>query len=251
MSLREGFTLIELLVVIAIIAILAAILFPVFAQAREKARQTQCLSNSRQLAAANEMYLQDYDETILPSTNYAAPITDPFRIWPPMIQPYVKSEGVFLCPSAAVKQYAGDWSLRGLAPIGYNSRTGFDPSGIEAPTTVAAKASLDEPARTVLLADTASGPTSEKYRGYVFDPLNGLQNSADPRLSTPLVADLDIVRGSTLSPGQLKPVYCRHHADGQNHGAASLVFADGHAKSYSAASILAQQRGANLIWRFR
>jgi prepilin-type N-terminal cleavage/methylation domain-containing protein len=59
---RNGFTLIELLVVIAIIAILAAILFPVFAQAREKARQTQCLSNMRQMGLAVQMYLQDFDE---------------------------------------------------------------------------------------------------------------------------------------------------------------------------------------------
>src|SRR6476469_4926130 len=63
---RAGFTLIELLVVIAIIAILAAILFPVFAQAREKARQTSCTSNLKQIGMATRMYLQDYDETYLP-----------------------------------------------------------------------------------------------------------------------------------------------------------------------------------------
>lgn len=62
---RKGFTLIELLVVIAIIAILAAILFPVFAQAREKARQTSCLSNTKQIATSILMYAQDYDETLL------------------------------------------------------------------------------------------------------------------------------------------------------------------------------------------
>ncbi|MDE3077680.1 MAG: prepilin-type N-terminal cleavage/methylation domain-containing protein, partial [Chloroflexota bacterium] len=62
---NEAFTLIELLVVIAIIAILAAILFPVFAQAREEARKTVCLSNVRQLATANEMYIQDYDEQVV------------------------------------------------------------------------------------------------------------------------------------------------------------------------------------------
>lgn len=66
MQQRRGFTLIELLVVIAIIAILAAILFPVFAQAREKARQTTCVSNLKQIGTAFMMYVQDYDETYPP-----------------------------------------------------------------------------------------------------------------------------------------------------------------------------------------
>lgn len=246
-----AFTLIELLVVIAIIAILAAILFPVFAQARERARQTACVSNSRQLALANYMYAQDWNDTYLPSTNYATPTSEPTRIWPAMIQPYVKNTGVFLCPSATGGGFAADWSLRGIAPIGYNTRAGYDPGGLEAPTSVAAMAVVDEPARTVLMADTACGPNSLKYRGYVFDPMNGIENATDVRLSTPLVADRDLVAGSPLTPGQLKPVYCRHFADGNNRGMASLIFADGHAKSYSAASILAQDRGANLIWRFR
>jgi len=67
MKKRQAFTLIELLVVIAIIAILAAILFPVFAQAREKARQATCLSNMKQMGLATRMYLQDYDETWFPA----------------------------------------------------------------------------------------------------------------------------------------------------------------------------------------
>jgi prepilin-type N-terminal cleavage/methylation domain-containing protein len=71
-SRNQAFTLIELLVVIAIIAILAAILFPVFAQAREKARQASCLSNAKQIGLAGQMYAQDYDE-ILPETGWQGP----------------------------------------------------------------------------------------------------------------------------------------------------------------------------------
>jgi prepilin-type N-terminal cleavage/methylation domain-containing protein len=250
---RRGFTLIELLVVIAIIAILAAILFPVFAQARERARQASCISNSRQLATANYMYTQDYDEMILPSTNYGVPTSVPERIWPALVQSYVKNGQIFTCPSALNAAFPREWSVRGSGSIGYNAMSGYDPLGVEAPTSVASLASLDEPARTALMADTPSGPTSAKYRGYVFDPSvpGGKKNAGDFRLSTPLVADIDLVAGSPLTPGQLKPVYCRHFSDRQNHGVASLVFGDGHAKSYSAASILAQDGGANLIWLFR
>lgn len=94
---RPGFTLIELLVVIAIIAILAAILFPVFAQAREKARQTACLSNQKQIGTAAMMYVQDYDE-ILPSS-FAPGVVGEFV---GVLQPYVKNYAVFFCPSRNV-----------------------------------------------------------------------------------------------------------------------------------------------------
>lgn len=96
---RNGFTLIELLVVIAIIAILAAILFPVFAQAREKARQTSCVSNEKQLALAMLAYSQDYDETFpigMESDGDWGPIN---RYWPGLVQPYVKNFAIFGCPS--------------------------------------------------------------------------------------------------------------------------------------------------------
>src|SRR5690348_3717227 len=97
---RRGFTLIELLVVIAIIAILAAILFPVFAQAREKARQTGCLSNLRQIGTAAQMYAQDDDER-LPGTELGE--GDGEYHWLEMLAPYTKNRGLFTCPSAAVK----------------------------------------------------------------------------------------------------------------------------------------------------
>ncbi len=113
---RRAFTLIELLVVIAIIAILAAILFPVFAQAREKARQTSCVSNLKQLGTAANMYVQDYDETLPLSVpdNTRGSFTTPAdrnatsavglvrrqSYWSNSIQPYVKNWGVDVCPSA-------------------------------------------------------------------------------------------------------------------------------------------------------
>jgi prepilin-type N-terminal cleavage/methylation domain-containing protein/prepilin-type processing-associated H-X9-DG protein len=98
---RSGFTLIELLVVIAVIAILAAILFPVFAQAREKARQTSCLSNVKQMATAMMMYIQDNDE-IFPPVMSVSP-TDVWiyeASWIKRLEPYSKNLGMFICPSS-------------------------------------------------------------------------------------------------------------------------------------------------------
>ena len=113
---HQGFTLIELLVVIAVIAILAAILFPVFAKVREKARQTTCLSNIKQLSLANVQYAQDYDETYVrvkqlgPTAagnpqSLEAPQDEPpgfatYLIWSGMLEPYTKSTGILACPTA-------------------------------------------------------------------------------------------------------------------------------------------------------
>jgi len=107
---RRGFTLIELLIVIAIIAILAAILFPVFAQAREKARAASCLSNTKQISLAFAMYNQDYDEGFMatvserqapPSVPDTADAKAPYS-YRMLLQPYIKSQQIFRCPSAVV-----------------------------------------------------------------------------------------------------------------------------------------------------
>jgi prepilin-type N-terminal cleavage/methylation domain-containing protein len=93
----RGFTLIELLVVISIIAILAAILFPVFAQARSLARLTTCSSNLRQLGLAHRLYAQDYDEQLFP----APTLYNPQLGLALALSPYVKNQGIFYCPSAS------------------------------------------------------------------------------------------------------------------------------------------------------
>jgi len=108
---NKGFTLIELLVVIAIIAILAAILFPVFAQAREKARASSCLSNSKQLGLAVVMYTDDYDE-LLPITGYPDMLAVPSRAMnngnlamTTLLDPYIKNKKLFTCPSVTREDY--------------------------------------------------------------------------------------------------------------------------------------------------
>jgi prepilin-type N-terminal cleavage/methylation domain-containing protein/prepilin-type processing-associated H-X9-DG protein len=149
---RTGFTLIELLVVIAIIAILAAILFPVFARARAAARKTQCISNMKQLSLAILSYAQDYDEK-LPIGGYQGtdnvvgtswdgwPIVDR-RGWRYTIQPYIKNTGVYLCPEyqreneplwyACCNNVAFDWSVpirRSYAGCHNWAHPGFAPTG--------------------------------------------------------------------------------------------------------------------------
>ncbi len=109
-SRRRGFTLIELLVVIAIIALLAAILFPVFAQAREKARQATCASNMKQIGLALMQYSQDYDECIAPAvvgTGKSASDGGSNYNWMDAIFPYAKSAGVYVCPSDP--GYSSNW----------------------------------------------------------------------------------------------------------------------------------------------
>lgn len=150
---NHGFTLIELLVVIAIIAILAAILFPVFARARENARRTSCLSNLKQIGLGTMQYLQDYDERFPPPLD--GPWGGPYKTqntpgtpgsvfttsdgnpgsnwvsWMDMIFPYVKSVQLFVCPSATASRdtpsYAYNQGISGTARPQYGSLPAYSP----------------------------------------------------------------------------------------------------------------------------
>ena len=130
--LRRGFTLIELLVVIAIIAILAAILFPVFSQAREKARQSQCTSNTRNIVMASQQYAQDYDESLpfwqmpcwLPNRladSYAPPV-------PIAQEPYVRNRQVYKCPSTG-RDYSWPLACAGDDPVANRNKGWWDCGG--------------------------------------------------------------------------------------------------------------------------
>jgi prepilin-type N-terminal cleavage/methylation domain-containing protein/prepilin-type processing-associated H-X9-DG protein len=155
---RAGFTLIELLVVIAIIAILAAILFPVFAQAREKGRQASCLNNAKQMGLGMVMYVQDYDETF-PWGNLDASILGgkPSIRWYQVIEPYVKNASVRNCPSQSYYvtesglSIAEDKNLSGYGvPFGV-----FDEFGSwTGPVKTRSMADIKAPAGTIMIAES-------------------------------------------------------------------------------------------------
>lgn len=163
----KGFTLIELLVVIAIIAILAAILFPVFARARENARRASCQSNLKQIMTAWTMYSQDYDELMVanayPNLDNYNPVYGPQYV----LNPYIKSWQVWVCPSAVKKStgtggncnptfvYTG--ANLGSGSYGYNPVLGYATSTGSTPAyriVTNNLASLEYPAQTVAFAET-------------------------------------------------------------------------------------------------
>jgi prepilin-type N-terminal cleavage/methylation domain-containing protein/prepilin-type processing-associated H-X9-DG protein len=153
-----GFTLIELLVVIAIIAILASILFPVFSRAREKARQTSCLSNLKQLALALDMYVQDYDEALvfgwMPLQSYW------YRT---AIVPYVRNSQIFICPS----------EKRGECGYGY-SRPHLPCDSRTDPLLCIGE--INRPSEVMWLCDSEGNPDPTWYWVYCPVEYPGMQN---------------------------------------------------------------------------
>jgi prepilin-type N-terminal cleavage/methylation domain-containing protein/prepilin-type processing-associated H-X9-DG protein len=164
-SRSSAFTLIELLVVIAIIAILAAILFPVFARARENARRASCQSNLKQIALGIKQYLQDYDERFPMVWNKA----DATIGWATIIEPYVKSEQIYQCPSQPNRDVApnyasaGNVNKYGYSDYFYNSNLGALAYGSSCPDAsntnkfAVKEAEIDYSSNVILLGDGGRG----------------------------------------------------------------------------------------------
>lgn len=157
---KNGFTLIELLVVIAIIAILAAILFPVFAQAREQARKISCVSNLKQMGIGLLMYAQDYDEQLVPWHSGDVSVgnrdSQGFDLsWDRLIQPYVKNNFVSGCPSDLTAGTAG--AIRSFSMPG-NMGGNWCPSTVPPPTLAA----IPKPANTIYLNERDNCSQNDK-----------------------------------------------------------------------------------------
>jgi len=209
---RSGFTLIELLVVIAIIAILAAILFPVFAQAREKARSAACLSNMKQLGAASTMYVQDYDGAY-PLAWYPTPQYG-FDV---VLFPYVKSYQVYDCPSNHVTpRYWEGYPKAGLGPIpgsyAMNGDLAARGGGTDGRSGIT-EAAVQAPAETILMTEIwdTRGPKGAK----TFHPVNGVKVADGPEAEIFTTQKNDV---------------CQRIPFNIHQGGSNYNFCDGHAK---------------------
>ena len=243
---RDAFSLIELLVTVAIISILASLLLPSLSRAKGKAQGIRCLSNSRQLGIGLMLYVSDHDETYPPSADYSASTDDPARIWNIKLLSFIQSTAVYQCPTVRNFNFPSNWAARGHGSIGYTTATAYDPKSAEGFPDFTKSGHLQNPSFIPLFGDTPAGPTELKYRGFTFDPYNGPPNLHQPELGTPLIAARDLIPElSDLPPAALKPLQARHHRR------VILILADGHAAAYTAESILAQDRGPALHWRFK
>lgn len=153
---KPGFTLIELLVVIAIIAILASILFPVFARARENARRASCLSNEKQLGLAALQYAQDQDERLFGHFSGS-----PYFTWMERLQPYMKNVQIFACPSETNPVIVGGVTTTNTSYC-YNNLY-LSSNGNAASAGGVALAAIEFPSETVIFAETVGRAGTQKY----------------------------------------------------------------------------------------
>ena len=228
---RKGFTLIELLVVIAIIAILAAILFPVFQKVRENARRASCESNLHQLGLALVQYNQDADEKF-PSGGNTAGLG-----WGAEVYPYVKSTGVFKCPDDPT---ATATNLEGFSetdvPVSYGMNANLGPATL---------AQVNAPASTVLLFETQGAQADITNPAHDIGAVNGSYSSPSGNGgdSATLVGYLDwsnnakYVCGASSTLGMGSPsrlnnagIHGPYLATPVHTGGANFAFADGHVK---------------------
>ena len=246
---RQAFTLIELLVVIAIIAILAAILFPVFAQAREKARATTCLSNMKQIGLGVMQYVQDYEETypmIKIDGNKSVPVRPDWAPITPreLILPYVKdgetdpnwgpgwtvpipvaSGGIFTCPSQA---FDGVWRQMGFS-YGLFAGTSAQNTGVERP--VVPMAQVGNPASVVMATETGTTDgwnNSDEFSVDAWWHGGGQWKPQYTGATSGAQWDRDTTKAEALGPnGWLYRTMPRY----RHNGTANFIFADGHAKA--------------------
>jgi prepilin-type N-terminal cleavage/methylation domain-containing protein/prepilin-type processing-associated H-X9-DG protein len=242
---RSGFTLIELLVVIAIIAILAAILFPVFAQAREKARSAACLSNMKQIGLGIMMYAQDYDEKMPYGYQYhwdaaGNQIPNMLEWWQDLCRPYVKNEAVYTCPSASphrtytywrppgtpnplIKDYIANASTGAYNPVVVGgSEFGRTKAGrsVRGPfinnwkNDSVALAEIDEPAGTIAIVDGST----RSFEVWRIEQTDAWYNAGQGCAFVGNAANPDPV---ICKEGHLR----KRHNEGYN-----AAFSDGHAK---------------------
>ena len=225
-SRKTGFTLIELLVVIAIIAILAAILFPAFARARENARRASCQSNLKQIALGVFQYTQDYDEKFPTYTSYAPAQTyDPANprpwSWADNLQPYLKSLQLYQCPSESTAPTTTNPSTATSGYTDYAINLYLTWGEMSADGTVGSAGAkslsvLTQPSLTVMMLDyTSTNPTAAQTVGCT---------AARPCTGSP---DLATFPAATATA----PAVALRHLDGMN-----FSFADGHVKWYKSQS---------------
>lgn len=222
MKRRIGFTLIELLVVIAIIAILAAILFPVFSKVREKARQTSCLSNLNQLGLAFMQYTQDNDEYYPGSIFFG-------QGWAGKIYPYVKSLGVYTCPDDGRPQSTFPWATNTVSYIA-NSTILSPTSNADNSSNPYSEAKLLAPTTTVLLYEGQAA-----YTGYLGQG-SGVQQGPGNYATIADAGESTSMVGSGSNVDYDAPVMVTRHmpdspvAGFVTSGRVNFLAADGHAK---------------------
>jgi prepilin-type N-terminal cleavage/methylation domain-containing protein/prepilin-type processing-associated H-X9-DG protein len=255
-----GFTLIELLVVIAVIAVIAAILFPVFAQVREKARQTGCASNMKQIATALAMYAQDYDET-MPAEVAAPPVNggnDTEVPYDRQLAPYVRNDQVYACPSDGAPRsntflwdgsYLKSQTKRSYA-ITNNLRTEEGLQRGEQPdknSGVVARplAQIERPAETIALAESwatfPGGSSDSVLGGEGGSTLLDCDTWKLPGRQKPSAAPIDNFQPCSSDFTDPKELPAIGH-----HGLGNYAFADGHVKALG----WPQERG-NDFWLFK